>query len=134
MKADRSGDGNTSSPRTFEQSLAELEAVVRILEDGQIGLDESLTKYEEGVRLLKACRESLQNAERKIMLLTGINESGNPVTQPFSEEPTSLEEKRESRGRRRSRTSSAAKPCDDTVENGEGLEGGIETDRQKGLF
>lgn len=119
-------------PQTFEQALAELESVVRTLEDGRIGLDESLAKYEEGVRLLKACRESLQNAERKIMLLTGLDPNGNPVVEPFSEEVATLEEKRESRTRRRSRP--AVPACDDLAENAEGLETNADSNRQKGLF
>lgn len=118
---------------TFEQALCELEAVVRVLEDGQIGLDDSLAKYEEGVRLLKVCRDSLQKAERKIILLTGIDEQGNPVVQPFSEEAMSLEEKRETRTRRRSRSAPATPPCTDISENAEGLEPG-DPDRQRGLF
>ena len=123
-------------PQTFEQALAELEAVVRILEDGRIGLDESLAKYEEGVRLLKVCRESLQNAERKIMLLTGLDPNGNPVIEPFSEEVATLEEKRDSRTRRRSRSTASSEPpaCEELAENAEGLENNAESNRQRGLF
>jgi exodeoxyribonuclease VII small subunit len=132
-RIDPTQDNGTS--QTFEQALAELEAVVRILEDGQIGLDESLAKYEDGVRLLKACRESLQNAERKIMLLTGLDANGNPVIEPFSEEAATLEEKRDSRTRRRSRgTTAPTSSCEELPENAEGLENNTESNRQRGLF
>lgn len=116
----------TASQLTFEQSLAELEAVVRILEDGQIGLDESLVKYEEGIRLLQCCRQSLQQAERKILLLTGIDEQGNPVVEPFEDTGVTLEEKKEARTRRRSRAPNVAGGCDEATDG--------DSDRQKGLF
>jgi exodeoxyribonuclease VII small subunit len=124
-----------TAPLTFEEALTRLEEVVRVLEDGHIGLDESLVQYEAGVRLLKTCRESLQNAESRIMLLTGIDANGNPVVEPFAEEATSLEEKKESRVRRRSRSASGPAairpdPCAST-ENTTDPE---ESERQKGLF
>ncbi|MFL5245799.1 MAG: exodeoxyribonuclease VII small subunit [Gemmataceae bacterium] len=68
---------------SLEESLAELEHVVRDLEDGQIGLEESLTRYEFGVGLIKRCQAQLRQAEQRIQLLTGVNEDGQPVLQPF---------------------------------------------------
>lgn len=130
-KRDRTS-GEAETPLTFEQALSLLEGVVRTLEDGQIGLDESLAKYEEGVRLLQTCRESLQNAERKIMLLTGIDPDGNPIVEPFGEESTTLDEKRESRVRRRSR--SAPAPPSETISESEDPTDTGELDRQRGLF
>ena len=56
---------------TFEQALAELEGIVHELEDGQIGLEESLARYEKGVGLLKRCYGQLRQAEQRILLLTG---------------------------------------------------------------
>ena len=47
---------------TFEQALAELDRIVRDLEDGQIGLEESLTRYGQGVGLLKRCYAQLRQA------------------------------------------------------------------------
>src|ERR1044072_6177846 len=69
----------------FERSLAELETIVHDLEDGQLGLSEALTRYESGVKHLKHCYQFLQQAERKIELLTGVAENGAPLTQPFEE-------------------------------------------------
>jgi len=68
---------------TFEQSLVRLESVVRELESTEIGLDKSLERYEEGVRLLKRCRAILDAAERKVRLLTGLDAEGNPITEAF---------------------------------------------------
>ena len=68
---------------TFEQALAELDRIVRELEDGKVGLEESLTRYEQGVSLLKKCYAQLRRAELRIQELVGIDEQGNPITKPF---------------------------------------------------
>jgi exodeoxyribonuclease VII small subunit len=68
---------------TFEQALAELEAVVRDLEDGATGLEEALARYESGVGLLKFCYGQLRQAEQRVLLLTGADEDGKPLTEPF---------------------------------------------------
>ena len=68
---------------SFEQALEELDQVVKDLESGDIGLDQSLARYEQGVLLLKKCRVILDEAERKIRLLTGIDAEGNPITEEF---------------------------------------------------
>ena len=90
---------------SFEHSLAELEAIVHQLEDGQLGLAEALKSYEQGVKHLKHCYQLLQQAERKIDLLTGVSDDGTALTQPFETDAAPLEE---SAGRRRSRKISDA--------------------------
>lgn len=55
---------------TFEEAIARLEAIVRLLESGSAPLDESLTLFEEGVGLVKLCNARLDNAEQKVKLLT----------------------------------------------------------------
>jgi exodeoxyribonuclease VII small subunit len=91
-------DECSAKDSTFEHSLAELEAVVHDLEEGQLGLAEALARYEEGVKHLKHCYQLLETAERKIDLLTGVADNGTPSTQPFDESKESLSE---SAGRRR---------------------------------
>jgi exodeoxyribonuclease VII small subunit len=54
----------------FEKSLKELEKIVRELESGDVDLDESLKKFEQGIQLYKNCRETLENAEKKIKILS----------------------------------------------------------------
>ena len=54
----------------FEKALERLEKIVEELEAGNIPLDEALKKYEEGVRLSRACNEKLTQAEKKIQILT----------------------------------------------------------------
>jgi len=69
--------------KSFEEALADLEKIVRELEDGSIGLEQSLARYETGVALLKHCYAQLQGAEQRIVKLAGIDEAGNPVLEPF---------------------------------------------------
>jgi exodeoxyribonuclease VII small subunit len=72
-----------SESPSFEEALAELEQIVRNLEDGTTTLEESLARYERGVGLLKGCYAQLQAAEQKIALLAGLDGDGKPVLQPF---------------------------------------------------
>lgn len=77
---------NTPTPTdnlSFEQALTELDRVVRDLEDSQLGLEESLARYEQGVGLIKRCYGKLREAEQRVLLLTGVDEEGEPVLQPF---------------------------------------------------
>jgi exodeoxyribonuclease VII small subunit len=68
---------------SFEQALAELERIVRVLEDGQTSLEEALSRYEAGVGLLKKCYSQLGTAEQRIVMLTGTDDAGKPVTRVF---------------------------------------------------
>ena len=68
---------------TFEQSIADLEQIVRDLEDGQTGLEEALARYEAGIALLRRCYGQLKNAEQRIVLLAGVDGDGKPITRPF---------------------------------------------------
>ena len=69
--------------KTFEESLARLEEIVRALEGGTAPLGDSLTLFEEGVSLVKNCGEMLDTAERKIRILQK-NEDGTYDEQNFA--------------------------------------------------
>jgi exodeoxyribonuclease VII small subunit len=84
---------------SFEAALAELEAIVRVLEDGETGLEQSLSQYERGVGLLKHCYGQLRQAEQRILLLTGEDGDGQPLTRPF-EHSASLDAAPPADGRR----------------------------------
>ena len=56
---------------TFEAAMTRLEAVVRALEDGKTSLEESMKLYEEGVALVRVCSGKLDEAERRVTVLTG---------------------------------------------------------------
>ena len=111
-KKKKSAVRNDDSQPSFEEALKELEETVRLLEDGQLGLGESLARYEEGVLHLQRCQQLLKRAERKIELLSGVDAEGNPATKPFDDGELSLEEKADTRTKRRSSAQSAAKQED----------------------
>ncbi|PLY12505.1 MAG: exodeoxyribonuclease VII small subunit [Sedimenticola sp.] len=62
-------------PSTFEESLAELEALVDSMENGDLSLEESLKSFERGVELTRTCQQALKQAEQKVQILTGKNDS-----------------------------------------------------------
>ncbi|MBI4609124.1 MAG: exodeoxyribonuclease VII small subunit [Candidatus Rokubacteria bacterium] len=66
----------------FEDALARLEQIVSTLEAGNLSLEESLKAFEEGVALARRCAKYLEEAERRIELLTR-DESGLLKAQPF---------------------------------------------------
>ena len=76
-----------SEDLTFEQSLAALEGIVHELEDGQTGLEVALERYEEGVKLLKRCYSQLNQAEQRILQLTGVDAEGKPLLDVFAHDP-----------------------------------------------
>ncbi len=78
----------TSENLTFEQALVELEKIVRDLEDGDTGLEDSLARYEQGVGLLRQCYAQLRDAEKRILLLTGEDGDGRPITSLFDHAAT----------------------------------------------
>ena len=77
---------------SFEQALLQVEEIVEQLEGSQVGLDESLVRFELAVRLIKHCRQILARAERRVRLLVGEDEEGNPILEEFAEEAVAAEE------------------------------------------
>jgi exodeoxyribonuclease VII small subunit len=75
---------------TFEQALVELDRMVRELEEGRLGLEESLARYEQGVGLVRQCYARLRAAEQKILLLSGNDDNQAPILQPFKHEATAV--------------------------------------------
>ena len=65
--------GNTPAPEdlSFGDALAELDTIVSSLESGQLELEESLTRYERGVGLLRALQAKLADAQQKVTMLIG---------------------------------------------------------------
>jgi exodeoxyribonuclease VII small subunit len=57
---------NNINSLSFEQALKKLTDIVTKIESGQISLEQSLSQYEEGMELIKRCREILEKAEKKI--------------------------------------------------------------------
>ncbi len=66
----------------FGGALAELEALVEKMEDGNISLEESLKYFERGIALTRTCQKALEEAEQKVQLL--LEKEGEQQLQPFS--------------------------------------------------
>jgi exodeoxyribonuclease VII small subunit len=54
---------------SFETALKELELIAGRLEDGSLGLEESIAEFERGIKLSRYCQQKLEEAERKIEIL-----------------------------------------------------------------
>ena len=59
--------------QNFEDSIKKLEEIVEQLEKGDLNLDESVSKFEEGMKISKECNDILENAEKKITILLEKN-------------------------------------------------------------
>jgi exodeoxyribonuclease VII small subunit len=60
----------TESIKDFESAAAELASIVKTMEDGDLSLEKSLELYERGVELSRYCHTRLEEAERRIEILT----------------------------------------------------------------
>jgi len=76
------GQQDTTSIADFEKSLDELEILVRNLEQGDLSLEQSLTAFERGVKLTRACQQALKSAEQRVEQLVQ-NDDGTLETRPF---------------------------------------------------
>lgn len=70
---------------TFEQAMARLEEIVRQLEQGDAPLEDALSLFEEGSRLMKQCTTLLNRAEQKVNQLVAGSDGG-PSEQPMDGE------------------------------------------------
>jgi len=57
------------SKENFEESMKKLESIVNELENGNLNLDESVEKFEEGMKIAKQCNTILEDSEKKITIL-----------------------------------------------------------------
>jgi exodeoxyribonuclease VII small subunit len=65
----------------FEQSLTDLQNLVERLENGELSLEDSLTAFEQGVRLTRDCQAALAQAEQKVQIL--MERDGELEEAPF---------------------------------------------------
>ena len=68
--------------KTFESALARLEEITTELEDGDLSLENSLKKFDEGIQLADYCNARLREAKSKVEIL--LKKDGKLQTQPFS--------------------------------------------------
>lgn len=73
---------NQQPPKTFEEAIDELEKILGEIETGNVGLEESLTRYERGTFLIQHCRGVLAQAEKQIEQISKTPE-GTLTTQPI---------------------------------------------------
>ena len=64
-------------PKDFEDALQKLEGIVKELEGGELSLESSLARYEQGVRLARFCNSKLEEAEKRVEMLQ-TNDEGEP--------------------------------------------------------
>lgn len=79
---------------SFEDALKQLETIAEQIELGQIGLEESIEKYEQGMALAKQCRDILSRAELRIEQLQE-GESGKLEAKPIELPNNGVSEKPE---------------------------------------
>lgn len=106
--------------KTFEEALEDLKTIVHDLETGQLGLSESLDRYESGIKGLKQCHQILEETERKIELLSGFDAEGNPIKEPFdeSEKPIEKEKKKASRRSKKKKPATQSPPSVEVDDSG----------------
>ena len=75
----------TKKSYPFEQSLVKLENLVEKMEAGELTLEDSLTTFEEGIRLTRECQQALNQAEQKVKIL--IEQNGQVTSQDFDTGP-----------------------------------------------
>lgn len=70
-----------SKEKNFEENMELLENIVKELEKGDLNLDDSVSKFEEGIKISKECNEILGKAEKKITIL--LNKDGEMKEEVF---------------------------------------------------
>ena len=71
--------------KNFEDMMKDLEQIAKDLENGELSLDESVKKFEEGMEISKSCSKILEDAEKKITILIK-DSNGNVIEANFSAE------------------------------------------------
>ena len=72
--------GEKEKKLKFEDALKNLEKLTQQIEQGEVGLEESIAKYEEGMKLVAQCREILTKAEQRIKELSPTPSGGLQAT------------------------------------------------------
>ena len=70
----------------FEDAMRRLDQIIQALESGEIGIEESIERYEEAVRLAAHCRRILDEAEQRIRQIQ-VDAAGQLRSEPFEEPP-----------------------------------------------
>jgi exodeoxyribonuclease VII small subunit len=87
MAGKAEGTGGTGGEPKFEEALAELEAVVRRLEQGELPLEDSLAAFERGMALVKQLSTRLEAIERRVEVLLK-QDDGSLIARPLDDDET----------------------------------------------
>jgi exodeoxyribonuclease VII small subunit len=93
---------SATEPKSFEEAMQKLEQIVRGMEQGTLPLEDSLEQYTQATAYLKFCYERLNQAEKRVQMLRGVDASGQAQTVDFEDTSDSMVEKQANRGKRRS--------------------------------
>ena len=72
--------------KSFEEMMQSLEQIANELESGNLSLDDSVKKFEQGMEISKECSKILENAEKKITILTKDSNQDNITEENFNVE------------------------------------------------
>lgn len=103
-------EGKEDEPVNFELSFAQIELIVRQLEQGTLGLDAALAAYQQAVRHLRFCQSKLDDAMRSVELLQKVNPDGTYEAVALDDSEIKLEDKAAARSVRRSAATKKAAP------------------------
>lgn len=81
-----SGKARSTRRLKFEEAMQRLEQIVDAVEKGEIGIEESIDKYEEAMSLVNQCRAILQEAEQRIQKIQ-LDAQGELKVTPFEPDP-----------------------------------------------
>ena len=99
------------SEMTFEKALEKLESIVSDMESEEVSLESSLKKFEEGIKMVRFCKEKLEKAEKRIEILSK-DADGGMSTKPFDPAAISPDNKVNQANNKRDNT-----PASDTFED-----------------
>lgn len=67
---------------SFEENLEKIQEIIEAIDSGRLGLEETISQYEEGGKLIRTCREILDKAELKITKLAENSDKEEPFNRP----------------------------------------------------
>jgi len=70
---------------SFTDDMERLQAVIDEFEDNDLGMEKSLALFEEGVKLVKGCREYLEHAKRRVTILTADSDADSALEEVAAE-------------------------------------------------
>ncbi len=70
----------TGKEKKFEEALKRLEEIVNDLEHGDVALENTVSMFQEGISLVRICKDKLQSAEKEIQKITKVSDGEFQLT------------------------------------------------------